>query len=140
MDALLDSFKRAIDDLLGRASGPMHFRLIMQPLMATFFAVRAGLRDAREGQSPFLLTYIQDPNARRRLTKSAWKDVGKVFVIAILLDIVYQIIALRAFHPLQTAIVAFVLAILPYVLVRGPVSRVARASRHKRAAPAKSNQ
>jgi hypothetical protein len=35
--------------------------------------------------------------------------------------------------------VAFVLAILPYVLVRGPVSRLARGSSRKRAIAAKSN-
>ena len=139
MDTILDALKRAIDELLGRAGGPMHLRLIMQPLMATIFAVRAGLRDARQGQSPFLLTYIQDPQARRRLTKSAWKDIGKVFVIAIILDVVYQIIALHAFRPLQTAIVACVLAILPYVLVRGPVSRIARGAGQKNAVPAKSS-
>src|SRR6185503_14474568 len=111
MDTVLDALKRAVDELLGRASGPMHLRLIMQPLMATIFAVRAGLRDARQGQSPFLMTYIQDPESRRRLAKSAWKDVGKVFVIAIILDIVYQIIALHTVRPLQTVIVAVVLAI-----------------------------
>jgi len=138
MDAILDALKRAVDELLGRASGPMHLRLIMQPLMATIFAVRAGLRDARQGQSPFLLTYIQDPSERRRLMQSAWKDIGKVFVIAIILDIVYQIIALHSFRPLQTVIVAIVLAILPYVLVRGPVSRLAKGAGHKDTAPAKS--
>jgi len=139
MDTILDALKRAVDELLGRASGPMHLRLIMQPLMATIFAVRAGLRDARQGQSPFLMTYIQDPESRRRLAKSAWKDVGKVFVIAIILDIVYQIIALHTVRPLQTVIVAVVLAILPYVLLRGPVSRVARGAGRKQAITAKPN-
>ena len=139
MDTVLDALKRAVDELLGRASGPMHLRLIMQPLMATFFAVRAGLRDARQGQSPFLSTYVKDPEQRRRLTVSAWKDIGKLLVMAVLLDTVYQIIAMHTFRVLQTLIVAFVLAILPYVLVRGPVSRIARGSRQKGAVPAKSN-
>ena len=136
MDTLVDTLKRAIDELLGRASGPMHLRLIMQPLMATFFAIRAGLRDAREGEPPFLWAYIKRPDARGRLIRSAWKDIGKVFVIAILLDTVYQLIALHQFRIVQTLLVAFVLAILPYVLVRGPVSRIARGSTEKRAVPA----
>ena len=139
MDTVLDALKRAVDELLGRAGGPMHLRLILQPLMATIFAVRAGLRDARQGQSPFLSTFIKNPESRGRLIASAWKDVGKVFIIAILLDTVYQIIALHQFRILQTLIVAFVLAILPYLLVRGPVSRIARGSREKGAVPAKPN-
>ena len=139
MDSLLDALKRATDELLGRASGPMHFRLILQPLMATIFAVRAGLRDAREGQPPFLWAYINNPDARRRLMGSAWKDIGKVFVIAVLLDTVYQIVALHQFRIVQTLLVAFVLAILPYVIVRGPVSRLARGSSERRSAAAKSD-
>ena len=139
MDTLVDALKRAVDELLGRASGPMHLRLIMQPLMATFFAIRAGLRDGRAGEPPFLWAYITHPDARHRLMKSAWKDIGKVFVIAILLDTVYQIIALHQFRIVQTLLVAFVLAILPYVLVRGPVSRLARGPSQKQAAPAKTN-
>jgi len=136
---MTEMFNRAFENLMARDSGPFHLRLFLQPLMATIFAVRAGLRDARQGQSPFLMTYIQDPESRRRLAKSAWKDVGKVFVIAIILDIVYQIIALHTVRPLQTVIVAVVLAILPYVLLRGPVSRVARGAGRKQAITAKPN-
>lgn len=51
MDAISEIFSRAIEQLLGRASGPLHLRLVIQPIMATILAIRAGLRDAREGQS-----------------------------------------------------------------------------------------
>ena len=40
-------------DLLGRDEGPLTFRLIVQPLVAIFFAIRSGLRDAREGKPLF---------------------------------------------------------------------------------------
>ena len=40
--------------LVGRLHGPMTFRFIMQPLAASFLAVRAGLKDARERRPPFL--------------------------------------------------------------------------------------
>ena len=127
MENILDALDRAVGELLGRASGPMHLRLIMQPAMATFFAIRAGLRDARENQSPFLWTFLTAPSERRRLAISVWKDVGKIFVIALILDTVYQIIALHQFRILQTLLVAVILAVVPYVLIRGPVTRIARA-------------
>jgi hypothetical protein len=41
-----DYITRLLYDLGARVSGPMHFRLLMQPAMAAIFAVRAGLRDA----------------------------------------------------------------------------------------------
>jgi hypothetical protein len=59
---------------------------------------------------------------RQRLLHSGWKDIGKIFVVALVLDTVYQVIEFRAFYVVQALIVAIVLAILPYVLVRGPVT------------------
>jgi hypothetical protein len=32
--------------LIGREHGPLGFRVIIQPMVATFLAIRAGLRDA----------------------------------------------------------------------------------------------
>jgi hypothetical protein len=137
---VMDALSRAVDELMGRASGPMHLRLILQPCMATFLAIRAGIRDARQGQSPFLWTFLTVPGERKQLAKTVWKDIGKIFVIALLLDTIYQVIALHQFRILQTVLVAIVLAILPYVLLRGPVSRIARASkREKQVASAKSD-
>jgi len=136
----MDALSRAVDELMGRASGPMHLRLILQPSMATFLAIRAGIRDARKGQSPFLWTFLTVPGERKPLAKTVWKDIGKIFVIALLLDTIYQVIALHQFRILQTLLVAIVLAIVPYVLLRGPVSRIARASkREKQVASAKPN-
>lgn len=128
MDTILGALDRAVDELLGRASGPMHLRLVMQPLMASILAVRAGLRDARAGEAPFLWTFVTSPADRKRLARSAWKDMGKIFVVAILLDTVYQVIALHQFRVLQTLLVAVILAVVPYVLIRGPVSRIVRGS------------
>lgn len=135
MEPITASLTRAVEELLGRASGPMHFRLVMQPILAGFFAVRAGLKDAREGHPPFLATYLARPDERRGLLQSAWKDIGKIFLMAVVLDCVYQLIALRTIHVLQVFIVAVVLAILPYVILRGPVNRLMRGRHTKSPSP-----
>jgi hypothetical protein len=44
-----DSLTRVFGDLAGRLTGPLTFRLILQPLMAGFHAWRDGSRDARIG-------------------------------------------------------------------------------------------
>ena len=41
-----DLLTRIWEMLIGREHGPLAFRIIIQPLVATFLAVRAGLRDA----------------------------------------------------------------------------------------------
>lgn len=117
------------EDIFGRTSaGPFKLRFILQPTMATIFAIRAGLRDGREGRPPYLKTLVSDRSARHVLLKEAWKDVGKMFVMALVLDVAYQIIMFHTVYPLQSLFLAFALAIVPYVVLRGPVSRIARAA------------
>jgi len=132
----LDEFTvRVWHDLGDRLHGPMTFRLILQPVMATFLAVRAGWRDGREGKMPFLWGLVHDPAHRRGMLVSGWRDVWRVFLLGIGMDVVYQFIVLRWFYPGEALIVAFVLAIIPYLLLRGIVMRVVRWSVHGRAPP-----
>ncbi len=50
----------------------------------------------------------------------------KVFIMAVLIDAVYQYVELAWFYPGEALITAFVLAFVPYLLIRGPVNRIAR--------------
>jgi hypothetical protein len=121
-----DMWTRIASDMAGRVSGPMKFRLLLQPTMAAIFAIRAGLADAREGRPPYLWTLISEPSQRAYLIKDGWKSVGKLFVIALVLDVVYKIVVSRFVYPGETIIVAFVLAIVPYLILRGLVTRLTR--------------
>lgn len=135
MGTIMEILTRGVDQLLGRAGGPMHFRLFMMPTMVTFLAIRAGMRDAREAQPAFLWTLISKPAERRRLIRSAVKDIGRVFIFALVLDTIYQLTVLRAFYPVQLLIVAVVCAVVPYVLIRGPVTRLMRLLQGNRTRP-----
>ena len=112
--------------LLARVSGPMKFRLVLQPCMAAFFAIRAGLADAKAGKPPWFWELVSNPPERADMVKEAWKRIGKVFTLAVVLDVVYQLIVLHFVYPGEALIVAFILAIVPYVILRGPAMRVAR--------------
>jgi hypothetical protein len=94
--------------------------------MAAFFAIRSGLADAKTGKSPYFWTMVSDPKERGELIKDGWKSVGKVFILAIVLDVIYQIIELHFVYAGEAIIVAFLLAILPYLILRGIVTRIAR--------------
>ncbi len=121
-----EMWMRIASDMAARVSGPMKFRLVLQPVMAAIFAIRAGLADARAGKPPYFWTLVTDPAQRAYMIKDGWKSVGKVFVLALVLDVVYQIIVSRFVYPGEAIIVAFVLAIVPYLILRGLVTRVAR--------------
>jgi hypothetical protein len=128
-------FTRFWSDLIGRIGGPMSFRLLLQPAMAMTFAIRDGLKDAREGRPAYFYSLSTDPANRRSRLRDAFKAVSRVFTFAIIMDLIYQEIVLRWFYPLQALIVAFVLAFLPYILLRGPVNRIARLLKRKPEAP-----
>ena len=118
-------FARAWEQLAGRLDGPMFFRFVLQPTVACVLAVRAGLADARAHRAPYLWKVATDRAARGRLIREGFYDVGGVFVVAILLDIIYQLIVFQWVFPVQSLLVAMTLALVPYILVRGPVTRLA---------------
>jgi hypothetical protein len=126
MDEILTRF---IENMGARVTGPMKLRLIMQPLMASIFAIRSGLADARAGKPPYLWSLFTDAESRREMLRDGWKSVGKVFVIALILDAIYQLITVRFIYPLETLVTALLLAIVPYLILRGLVSRLASKKR-----------
>ncbi len=121
-----DILARIFENLGARVTGPMKFRLLMQPLMACVFAVKSGLMDARAGKPAYFWGLFTAGARRAAMLRDGWKSVGKVFVLAMLLDVVYQVIVERFVYPGEVVIVAVLLAIVPYLLVRGPVNRLAR--------------
>ena len=118
-----DFITRLAHNLMDRVSGPMAFRMLFQPLMASFFAVRSGLLDARLGKPPYLFALISNREDRGDLLKDAWKSIGRIFVLAAVLDVVYQAIVQHFVYPGEVVITAMILAIVPYVVVRGLVGR-----------------
>jgi hypothetical protein len=127
---MTDLFTRIWDNLVARTEGPMHFRFLIQPAMSLFFAIRAGLRDAKNDRAPYLWRFKTSKGQRKEIAREAWKDVGKIFIIGIILDIIYQLIVIyglkdqEKFYPLESILVAFGLAIVPYIIFRGPANRI----------------
>jgi hypothetical protein len=117
---------RGWEGLVDRVGGPMTFRLILQPTMAALLALRAGLKDAREGRPPYLWTVLTDPAQRVYLLREGWRSVARVFILAVVMDLIYGWVISRPFYPFETLIVAVMLAVVPYVVLRGPINRIAR--------------
>ena len=139
MDAVQNVLQLGLDQFLGRLSGPLNFRLVVMPTVVTVLALRALRKDLREGRPAFLGIWIQDPVERSRVFRSALKDVGKIFIVAVILDTAYQLMVFRWVYPGIVLLVAFVCAIVPYVLVRGPVFLLAHHLLGKARSPGSSN-
>jgi hypothetical protein len=114
------------NQLVGRIDGPLKFRLILQPAVAVFFAIRDGLKDARRGNVPYFWAIFTEPSRRMELIRDGWKSVFKIFVFATVMDLVYQYLVLGWMYPLAALSIAFILAFVPYLVIRGSVNRIAR--------------
>ena len=122
-----DILTRFVGDLLGRLTGPLTLRLFLQPAVAGFFAVRDGVKDAREGRPFHFWRMVTGPSdARVRRVKETWRAVSKVFVMAVAFDVVYQWLALPRIYPIESVVTATILAIIPYVALRGVTNRIVR--------------
>ena len=131
-----DLWQRFIGNLLGRLDGPLHFRFILQPLMSTLLAIIGGITDARLGKPPYLFGLVSHPESRKDFLQDGWKHAGRIFMLAIVMELIYQPYFLHAFYPGEMLVVAFVLAFVPYILVRGPANRIAQLFKKKPAMPA----
>lgn len=128
------TFQRIWHDLVERPTGPLSFRFILQPFMAAIAALHDGLRDARAMRSPFAQALLQEPEQRIVRLTDALNAVDRIILLGLAMDIIYQVIALGRFYPAESVIVALLLAVVPYVVLCGLITRGAR--RWRRGAPA----
>ena len=120
------TFQRIWHDLVARPDAPMRFRFILQPLMVAIVAIRHGLNDARTGRSPYFWTMLGNPRERAQRLNEGLNATARIILLALAMDMTYQAVVLKEFHPAEAVIVALLLAFVPYVIIRGPVTRIAR--------------
>ena len=127
-----DLLSRFWNDLVGRIDGPMKFRIFLQPLASIYFAYKAGKRDASSGEVPYFYGLLFAKGEKKALIKQGWKDVGKVFIMALVIDIIYQIVLIYKFgtqttiYPVETIVTSIMLSFVPYLLFRGLFNRLLR--------------
>ena|SRR5690349_14640316 len=112
------------DELLARTDGPLQFRFILQPVMASLLAIRDGYRDAASGRAPYLQDILRNPAGRAERLKEGFQAVTRVMLLGIVMDAAYQFSVIEAFRPLEMVVVVLLLAFLPYLVMRGPARRI----------------
>ncbi len=113
-------------NIMERLNGPFSLRLFLQPCMALLFAFRDGRKDARDGADPFIWSLLFRPGLRRETIASAWTSVGKVMIIALVLDCAFQFATARSITATEAVFMAILLCAVPYALMRGPAARILR--------------
>ena len=123
------SLDRLWKDMLARPGGPMTFRFILQPAMAAAMALRDGMRDARLRRKPYLWALLRGVRGPEGRSGRLWQGIvstAQILILGVVMDVIYQWVVFKTFYPAQAAVIAVLLAFVPYLLLRGPMERVAR--------------
>lgn len=126
MDGFVNDVVRFYTDLVGRSDGPMTFRFFLQPIMALLMALRDGIKDARTGQSPYFWRIVNNPSDRRAALHEGVKSTTRILLLGLVMEIIYQYKVFGTFHVLEAVNIIFILCFLPYLIMRGPIARLAR--------------
>jgi hypothetical protein len=113
-------------ELIGRLHGPFAFRFVLQPIMASIYAIRDGVKDARDGKPAYFWNVVTSPTERRALLREGWHRVLRVVTLGVVMELLYELIVFKAIQPLQLVVIVLGLAFVPYLILRGPINRIAR--------------
>ena len=123
-----ESFDRLWRDILDRPDGPMTFRFILQPAMAAIAAFRDGVKDARLGRTPYVLALLLGVRSAEGRSGRLWEGIvstARILILGVVMDMIYQWLEFKTFYPAQSAVIAVLLAFVPYLVLRGPIERIA---------------
>src|SRR5881398_826795 len=125
MTTITDMVARGWENFVARPRGPLNLRFIIQPTLASIIALRAGLKDANAGRPAYLWAVFTNSDYRKNFLHGGLKDLRIPIVVGTTLDVVYQIIIHRWIYPLELLFTVTLLALVPYLILRGPVNRIA---------------
>jgi hypothetical protein len=78
------------------------------------------LKDARTGLSPYFWSILTSREERGLRLREGLHATARVILLALAMDVAYQVMSFGVFYPVEAAVVVFVLAFAPYLLTRGP--------------------
>jgi len=108
----------------GMFGGRFQIRLFLQPLLALLLGIRFGLRDARQGKTPFFLSLFEGKGHGTALLKQGLRDAIIPLCVAVIIDGILQRMILGHIRLLGALFVGALLVFLPFVIGRGVSNRI----------------
>jgi hypothetical protein len=83
------------------------------------------VNDARRQAGAFW-SIVSNPAGRRELLREGLHHVLRVIQLGVVMELLYELIVFKAIRPVQLVVVVLGLAFVPYLILRGPINRIAR--------------
>src|SRR5277367_6927442 len=101
---------RVWQQLIARPTGPMAFRIILQPVMAGIAALRDGIDDAKSRRSAYFWTFLTNPLESAGSLREGLISTARIILLGLCMDVIYQLTVLKTFYPGEAVFVAIALA------------------------------
>lgn len=124
MTAFADNVQTFWNEIAARPDGPFAFRFYLQPVMATLLALRDGIKDARENDTPYFWTVLRNEARRAESLREGLHATARVILLGTGMDAAYQYLVFGGFRPLEMIVVVLLLCFVPYLLLRGVFTRL----------------
>ena len=128
-----DVFAHIWEMLIVQVHGPLHLRFIMQPILGFIIAFRHGSSDARADRPPY---FCGRSRAIRSVGLTCFARLGITSAGSFSPPSPWtrfiEFIVYRWIYPTQALITAAMLAFVPYLLLRGMVTRILESKEFKR--------
>jgi hypothetical protein len=122
----VEVLERIWRNLLDAPRGPMSFRFILQPLMSAIVAIHDSVKDARTSRLRHFWTVADNPRERMERLREGLIATARIILLGMAMDVIYQFLVFKTFYPAQALLIALLLAFVPYLLIRGPATRIVR--------------
>lgn len=113
-------------DIFQGLHGPGKFRFFIQPLIAILLGLRDGKMDFSTGGPPYFIHLFLEPHNSTMLMRNGAAHIIKPFLLAWLMDTLFQIMILGRWNPFQAVVVGLLLVAFPYIISRGLYNRLLR--------------
>ena len=90
--------------------------------MSAALAVRDRVRDTCQGTPPYLWSIVFDSGNRAAHIREGLRATSTIILLAVILDVAYQITVLEEFYPGEALIVGVILGLVPYGPSRGLIA------------------
>ena len=113
-----------LDKIEARITGPFHFRLIIQPVVAIIVGILHGRADVKSGERPFAFKLLSDKkNLKPNLIKAV-KTIKIPLLLGVGLDLIAQFLLFDRIRIWGALVVGILIVFLPYALSRGISNRI----------------
>jgi len=117
--------RQFLEELPQRFTGPGRLRFILQPMFAIVLGILGGLADVKAGNPDYLFGLLFGGRRRRELLRSGLAAIRNLVAMAIIMDIVFQLILYHSAHPGAAVVIGPILICFPYTLSRTLTTRLA---------------